>query len=599
MPRQLRVFLCHASQDKPAVWKLHRYLKGHGISPWLDQADLLPGQNWEVEIPKALFNSDVILVCLSKNSVNKEGYVQKEIVFALDKAMEKPQGTIFIIPVKLEECDVPKRLSPYQWVDYFRPDGRKRLLMGLNVRAKDLGDEVSPVILEDTRRGKPVTKPAEIEKQATAEIAARENAERETLERAALEKTERERVEREALEKAALEKEERETAARLTREKEESDVAEKIMREKVERERAERKKIELAQAKQPVGRVSNPTITTNEKSSRAASPIHEDAPARVVEKKRDAPKLNVRLFGIGGIVLACLLLAVFGGNYLFKNINSAPTDETPVVFAATVTKTMPPALTKTFTPVPPTFTPTPGIGSTKNGEDGMTLVFVPAGEFTMGSDTGESDEQPTHSVNLDAFWIDQTEVTNAMYAQCVEDGDCSPPASVKSYTHDSYYGNLEFDDYPVIYVDWNRANAYCSWAGRRLPTEAEWEKAARGEDGRTYPWGEEISCAYANYYDGSKFCVGDTAPVGSYPDGASIYGALDMAGNVWEWVSSLYQGYPYSATDGREDLSASGSRVLRGGSWYGLDNSVRSAFRYRYDPSYVSNNLGFRCSLSP
>ena len=139
MPRQLRVFLCHASQDKPAVRRLHRYLKQHGISPWLDQMDLLPGQNWEVEIPKALFNSDVILVCLSKNSVNKEGYVQKEIVYALDKAMEKPQGTIFIIPVKLEECDVPKRLSPYQWVDYYRTDGRKRLLMGLNELVKNFG----------------------------------------------------------------------------------------------------------------------------------------------------------------------------------------------------------------------------------------------------------------------------------------------------------------------------------------------------------------------------------------------------------------------------------------------------------------------------
>lgn len=155
MPRPLRVFLCHASQDKPAVWRIHRFLTQRGVKPWLDQADLLPGQNWEVEIPKALFASDVILVCLSKNSVNKEGYFQKEIVFALDKAMEKPQGTIFIIPVKLEDCEVPKRLSPYQWVDYFRPSGRRRLLLSLYVRAEGLGEDISPVILDVTRKTRP------------------------------------------------------------------------------------------------------------------------------------------------------------------------------------------------------------------------------------------------------------------------------------------------------------------------------------------------------------------------------------------------------------------------------------------------------------
>lgn len=151
MPRPLRVFLCHASQDKPAVWRLHRYLTQHGVKPWLDQEDLLPGEDWEVEIPNAIYSSDVILVCLSKNSVDKEGYVQKEISFALDKALEKP-GKIFIIPIKLEECDIPKRLSRYQWVDLSRADGRRRLLMGLNKRVTELGTDVSPVIMEDTRQ---------------------------------------------------------------------------------------------------------------------------------------------------------------------------------------------------------------------------------------------------------------------------------------------------------------------------------------------------------------------------------------------------------------------------------------------------------------
>ena len=121
------------------------------------------------------------------------------------------------------------------------------------------------------------------------------------------------------------------------------------------------------------------------------------------------------------------------------------------------------------------------------------MVYVPKGEFTMGSG-GEA-----HKVVLDSYWIDQTEVSNAMYVKCVSEGGCIEPTNTGSYTHSSYYGNLEFDNYPMIHVDWNMASAYCKWADRQLPTEAQWEKAARGADGRTYPWGEGIDCQKANY----------------------------------------------------------------------------------------------------
>jgi formylglycine-generating enzyme required for sulfatase activity len=199
---------------------------------------------------------------------------------------------------------------------------------------------------------------------------------------------------------------------------------------------------------------------------------------------------------------------------------------------------------------------------------------------------------------LKAFWIDQTEVTNAMYAKCVADGGaCQEPTNTSSYTHSSYYGNSEFDNYPVLYVDWNMANTYCSWAERRLPTEAEWEKAARGTDARTYPWGEGIDCDKANY-NGS--CVGDTSPVKSYPNGVSPYEAYDMAGNVWEWVSDWYGETYYQSSPLSNPLGPAGTyRVLRGGSWNVSDSNVRSAFRYRYDPTITDDSLGFRCSLSP
>jgi serine/threonine-protein kinase len=224
----------------------------------------------------------------------------------------------------------------------------------------------------------------------------------------------------------------------------------------------------------------------------------------------------------------------------------------------------------------------------------MTLVYVPEGKFKMGTNNGNRDEKPVHSVYLNAFWIDQTEVTNAMYAKCVQAGKCTQPGSAGSYTRESYYGNPEFDDYPVIYVSWKDANAYCAWAGRRLPTEAEWEKAARGTDARTYPWGDEELNSKLLNYNGD---VGDTTEVGKYPDGASMYGAMDMAGNVWEWVGSFYQSYPYDANDGREDMSAGNGRiVIRGGAWGDSDVYLYSAYRDWLSPTDTGYYLGFRCA---
>jgi formylglycine-generating enzyme required for sulfatase activity len=229
-------------------------------------------------------------------------------------------------------------------------------------------------------------------------------------------------------------------------------------------------------------------------------------------------------------------------------------------------------------------------------KDGMTLMYVPAGEFTMGSDSGEADEKPVHTVNLDAYWIDRTDVTNKMYSLCVVAGVCREPTSKASYTHSSYYGNPEFDE------------AYCEWAGRRLPTEAEWEKAASWDDNtktkRRYPWGDTIDCSYANYFGkdgGNKSCVGDTTPVDSYKSGKSPYGLYDMAGNVWEWMADWYSDtyYASSPASNPPGPDAGQSRVLRGGSWNFKDFNVRSADRNWNDPSLSFSIVGFRCSRSP
>ncbi len=578
MTRPLRVFLCHASQDKPAVRRLHRYLKQHGIQPWLDELDLLPGENWEVEIPRALNASDVILVCLSKNSVNKEGYVQKEISFALDKALEKPDGTIFIIPAKLEACDVPSRLNRYQWVDLFRPDSYKRLLLGLNKRAIDLGADVAPVILEDTRQRKSNLKPVDInqiDRDTQEKIV--EKADGEIIEEAWREKASREKLEFETAEKDRLEKVEREKA-----QIEAADAA-RIAREKLELEAAEKNRLEKAQ---------------REKEKR-------EAKEKTARERKPALKINPRLLGVGGIILLVLLFIILGGNYLAKNIPSAT--QTPFVTASATLQ--PPTPTRTKIPTSTLVPPTPILepGATMIGEKGQTLVYVPAGEFTMGNDISDA---PIHTVYLDAFWIDQTEVTNKQYKACVDAGTCEPPSDISSHAHPSYYGNSEFDNYPVMYVNWDKANRYCKvWTetGGSLPTEAQWEKAAQDDDRRTYqrtyPWGEDISCEKANYYDydGNKSCIGDTTPVGSYPDGASFYGAYDMAGNVWEWVNDWYSDtyYKNSSSSNPQGPDTGQYRVLRGGSWYDNDSYARSASRDGYDPSFTNLSIGFRCARSP
>jgi serine/threonine-protein kinase len=221
--------------------------------------------------------------------------------------------------------------------------------------------------------------------------------------------------------------------------------------------------------------------------------------------------------------------------------------------------------------------------------DDMMLMFVPEGKFEMGSENGDSDEKPVHVVWLDAFWIDQTEVTNAMYAKCVTEGMCKPS---------EYADNNKFNssDQPVVAVDWNDATAYCKWAGRRLPTEAEWEKAARGTDGRTYPWGEELNCDIAN----APFCKENTSKVGTYTNGASPYGALDMAGNAWEWVADWYDSSYYNNSPDRNPVGpGSGEyRVLRGGSW-DPDGGVRASYRGAGNPDFGGRDFGFRCAVSP
>ncbi len=331
--------------------------------------------------------------------------------------------------------------------------------------------------------------------------------------------------------------------------------------------------------------VSEPLATRDELEAEtdpklSSAPIRTPVRPTVPEKVPVLPKKKWQPWLIGVVMagVALVTLAVGASNGWFAS------QETP---------TAAPIAAETTAPVL-------GIGSKQvSSVDGMMMVYVPAGDFLMGSsnEEGYSDEHPQHTVYLVAYWIDQTEVTNAMYEKCVNAGACTAPSGTYSATRSSYYGNKAYDDYPVIFVSWDQANAYCQWVGRELPTEAQWEKAARGADGRIYPWGNQAAdSSLANYNSN----VGDTAEVGSYPAGTSPYGAMDMAGNVWEWVADWYSDayYSQSPTNNPSGPASGQYRFLRGGSWFYDEYDIRSAVRYWNPPSSADNNLGFRCCLS-
>jgi len=219
---------------------------------------------------------------------------------------------------------------------------------------------------------------------------------------------------------------------------------------------------------------------------------------------------------------------------------------------------------------------------------GVTMRLVPAGEFTMGSELADN-EQPVHTLYLAAYYIDKYEVTNQAYQQCVDAGVCRAPSDTSSSTRKEYYGNPEFSNYPLIYANWVMANTYCQWRDARLPTEAEWEKAARGTDERIYPWGNEFGCSFANMVIQGEQCVGDTTAVGSYETGISPYGLYDMAGNAIEWTSSIMKSYPYDKNDGREDPSVLRNHIIRGGSWY-YENETYSRVSIRDALNSMTND---------
>jgi len=332
------------------------------------------------------------------------------------------------------------------------------------------------------------------------------------------------------------------------------------------------------------------------------------------EEKREK-KILVPVLAVTALlaVLAFIALTPFGRNLFSFTLSPKMVEKDTNTALEDVEPTLPAIITDDF---------------------GITMVLIPAGEFVMGMGAEQAftdcqkyyepytdiecqqdwprEEEPMHEVYLDVYYIDQYEVTNAAYLECVEAGICDPPDKRGSHTRESnYYGKSAYADYPVIYVRWDDADTYCEWRGGRLPTEAEWEKAARGTDGRAYPWGDYFDGEVVNFCD--QECESDwantefndgyvgTAPVGSYPGGASPFGAYDMAGNVFEWVSDWYgeDYYANSPADNPQGPNSGEYRVLRGGSENSDAYYVRTVYRMISNPNDTYNDLGFRCAVSP
>jgi formylglycine-generating enzyme required for sulfatase activity len=390
---------------------------------------------------------------------------------------------------------------------------------------------------------------------------------------------------------------------------------EKLLREKSELE----KKLQEEHIARENERIEIQRRVDEEAQRLAAQKAVEERSRRDHVEPQPAPAKSRWLpIGIWGVVLLAIGL---GGYAIMKALPPLVPNSTEAPIAspeATLPNAVVPLATPTLTPAPteeaPTLTQAPTEEASTPTEDvtmtasapqlqitddkGASMVLVSAGDFPMGNGSGDPHERPMHTVNLTDYYIDKYEVTNALYSACVEAGVCNPPMHTGSYTRSSYYGNSQYGEYPVVYVNWNMAKAYCEWRGVRLPTEAQWEKAARGTDARIYPWGAGVDCQKANYEDNGNYCVGGTSQVGIYEAGKSPYGAYDMAGNVWEWVADWYSESYYQTSLTLNPLGPDfgQARVLRGGSWNRPEYTIRATTRQRYAPTYDNFDIGFRCA---
>ena len=539
---------------------------------FMDVDTLLPGVDFVQALEEAVEACDVFLAVIGarwenikddqgrRRIDNPEDFVRIEVAHALKRGIP-------VIPILVDGAQMPS--SENLPNDLKGLSRRHAFIIGDRLRS-DVQHLIS--VLEKT-----------FEHQEEERIKQeKKEAKRQELEKAEADRKAKEETEQKAKMQAAADKKDKEEKERIARQKAEAD---RQAREKAESVPGVARQLATADVQQE-------NIDTLQSSfTRKLASLLRKVPAWVWV----------------GSVLA-LVVMVFGAAGGFKLTPAdEPTPTEAVQVLEVLTKTQTPELA-TSTPIPaatvtptvtftviPTDTPTPAFPAgteATNRKDSAVMIYVPPGDFEMG--TYGAYNEALHTVYLDGYWMYKTEVTNAMYRLCVESSGCTEPVDNGFYEMAPLFG---WGDRPVESISWEDATTYCQWAENRLPTEAEWEKAARGTDGRTYPWGEGIDPSLALYDD---FIRGNTTLVGSYPEGASPYGLLDMAGNVWEWVadwygSNYYQNSPAENPPGPVDGLY---HVLRGGCFDSSMEEVRSAYRQEGLPYNKHRGLGFRCASS-
>lgn len=551
----IQVFLCYAKEDRNKVRELYHWLQKDNFTVWFDEEEILPGQDWELEIEKAINGTDAVIVFLSNQAIVKEGYVQKEIHHILDVALRKPEGKIFVIPLRLDDCSVPLRLQAWHWVDFFPEEVKgvayKRILYSLDSAAN---------YAKGTRKGLSHQYPEE------GNLPSISKAEEKKLKK-------------------------KETIPTNKRASSKSKV--KKSKFKISFDRT----LQISSLVVAIFTCVAAYLVIPGIPKWVNGLLHPSKSTATLEKT-PPPTLIFCPTGVGpdGIVAGDYppsSLSQEQRQWLFTLFNNQGI--APDGYGGQRCISVAPSPTSPITPFP-TFPSTPTVlPSVVVDEEGVSMALMPSGEFTMGAINGSEDSKPEKKAYLDNFYIDIYEITNFQYNVCVSSGICQLPTDLRSSSRPFYYNDPEYKNYPVIYVSWYMAKTYCGWRGGRLPSEAEWERTARGKEGLIYPWGSDINCGLANIGYGLSLCKGDTTPVGSYDPANNIY---DITGNVWEWTNSLYRPYPYNASDGREDPIIKEPRVYRGGSWATYDYQLQTTFRNSSYPDYVSPFLGFRCVRS-